>query len=423
MPIKWRIDDILNTVRVLLQAGFQRTSQLACVVDNAWGTKDTNVLNVIHKVIEHVTVELRDAESKKDMWSAIEHMLKSGGDLEPQTMRPQNLGPTRAVAAAGIADWSPETKRQKLNNASMNAVVDSVVGGRKSYISGARGYLHFMRDLHPRRMPLPPQVDDLALWATFFKNSGTFSNYCSAIKWLTEGCGLCTDVFSDPILRRVKTSLKNVTKPRERGWIGGDLTQQLMRAAVNNGDVRSAMLFGAAYVFLARVPSELLPWQVGGTQLTDARGGLFAAAVQVGDDEVRVHLQTRKNARHGDTIRRLCACNKAPALCPVHTLGPWLKAFPIGHKPFEGLTAAAATKLLRKYLGECGIENVAVYSLHSFRRGCAQDLCDFGATLQDLLSAGGWNSRACFTYLRPQDMNLKAIAKFIAEDSDSDGEN
>jgi hypothetical protein len=182
------------------------------------------------------------------------------------------------------------------------------------------------------------------------------------------------------------------------------------------------MLFGAAYVFMARVPSELLTWQFQGQCLTEARGVPFAVAVQVNDVEMRIHLKRRKNAQHGDTIRRCCACHLAPALCPIHTFGPWMQSFKIGASPFQGLTPAKATKLLRTYLAECGVDDPMKYSLHGFRRGAAQDMCDMGCTLQELLVAGGWSSRACFAYLRPEDLDMKAVIKHVVDASDSESE-
>jgi hypothetical protein len=229
-------------------------------------------------------------------------------------------------------------------------------------------------------------------------------------------------VFANPILKRAKTALRHITVPRERKWIDGALTQQLMKAAIQRKDLVAAMLFGSAYVFMARVPSELLVWQFQGTVLTGAKVAPFSVSVQVGSEELRIHLKKRKNARFGDTIRRACGCHLAPALCPVHTFGPWLKASTVGTFPFQGITPAKATRLLREYLEICSISEVKAYSLHAFRRGAAQDMCNMGCTLQELLEAGGWCSRACFAYLQPQDLNLSAVVKHIVDESDSESE-
>jgi hypothetical protein len=49
-----------------------------------------------------------------------------------------------------------------------------------------------------------------------------------------------------------------------------------------------------------------------------------------------------------------------------------------------------------------------------------EDFVDAGCTLQMLLEAGGWASRACFMYLKPQDLDLKAVVRFVADESDSE---
>ena len=124
----------------------------------------------------------------------------------------------------------------------------------------------------------------------------------------------------------------------------------------------------------------------------------------------------------GDTIRRGCSCSLAEAHCPVHAIAPWLQSFRHGDLSFKELPAAVATKKLRHFLGRCRLQDPQLYTLHCFRRGAAQDYVDFGRTFQQLLIAGGWNSRECFVYLRPEDLNVNAAAKFIADDYDSDNE-
>ena len=195
-----------------------------------------------------------------------------------------------------------------------------------------------------------------------------------------------------------------------------------MRAAIKEGDMVSAMLFASAYVFLARVPSELLTWSVDGKGLTDRKRVCTSVAVQWDDKELRVHLCKRKNARWGDTIRRSCSCSLSEALCPVHTIVPWLREHSRGARPFGKLSAVQATKKLRHYLTICGVDEPSKYTLHCFRRGAAQDYVEFGCTLQELLIAGGWSSRACFVYLRPKDMNVHNVAKFVVDNSDSEDE-
>jgi hypothetical protein len=97
-----------------------------------------------------------------------------------------------------------------------------------------------------------------------------------------------------------------------------------------------------------------------------------------------------------------------------------LQTFHIGLKVFSGLSAAAATRMLRRHLTELGVEGAKIYSLHSFRRGAAQDAMEAGCTLEFLLTAGGWSSRACFTYIKSRDLCNRAAMEFIVDNSDSE---
>jgi hypothetical protein len=294
LPITFDIDDLFQMVRCLMRAGFQRLEQLRGVAGNAWPTGVRRIRGSLDVVAKHVTESRDNNEELLRVWQVVERIFKSTDDTQPRVARPDNGGPAMAVRRANIAGWSPETKRRKLEDARMNITIDSVTGGRKSYVSASRGFLYFVKDMYPGRVPLPPQIDDLLLWSSYFKNAGTFATYCSAVKWLTEGCGLPSTVFADPLLRRAKTALRHITRPREKKWINGSMTQQLVREAYERDDIQMAMLFVAAYVFLARVPSELLTWKVDGEGVTSGRRAGLDVAVQWNTCEVRVHLHRRK---------------------------------------------------------------------------------------------------------------------------------
>jgi hypothetical protein len=171
LPLRLDINDIVDAPTVFVEAGFQRVGQLAGTQGNAWPYRNGRVLMVINAIVCHSTTADQQAREQKTIWSKIEELLKSAESLEPRTVRPVGGGPLKAIKDARISDWSPETKRRRLEEATFNAVVDSVTGGRKSYVSAARGFLFFMREVHPGMVPLPPPIEDLVLWGTFFKNA------------------------------------------------------------------------------------------------------------------------------------------------------------------------------------------------------------------------------------------------------------
>ena len=421
LPIQFQLDDIIDMCNVMLKAGFTRLRSLHCAAGNIWGLGLPRIERQLNSLARYMSRTLEEEANKRGMQDVIEAMLSSGGESETRIIRP-DTGPRRAVADAGIAGWSQEDKRARLAATKIDVAIDSITGGRKAYISAVRGYLIFIKELGGERLPLPPTIEDLLLWSRFFRNAGTYSNYVSALRWVCEGCDLDCSVFKHPLLRRAKTALKLVTKPREKMWIGYELTLKLMRAAHSDGDLTCAMLYACAYIFMSRVPSELLPMQWGGSTITNVQGAAFRSALQGNDGEARLVLRTRKNARHGDMVRRDCICNKCKALCPVHIVLPWLRSHEVGYAPFRNFSASSATRKLRKHLATIGIDNPNAYSLHCFRRGAAQDLVQMGADIATLLAAGGWNSRACFDYVKPADLHGQAILEYIIDESESDRE-
>jgi hypothetical protein len=212
-----------------------------------------------------------------------------------------------------------------------------------------------------------------------------------------------------------------LTRPKTKTWISGSVVDSLMTFAVDEGDVEAAVLYGLAFSFLLRVPSELLCIEFAGTELTtleNSSGG--KSRLQVGADEVRLHLTSRKNARWGATIARRCSCARSKQSCAVHALGAWFKSLPIGSKPFRKWYPAAATRALRRRLDSCGVELSASYTLHAFRRGAAHDMALAGSTLIEILLAGGWSSAAFLAYMKQEELNTLAATAMVAENSDSD---
>jgi hypothetical protein len=119
-------------------------------------------------------------------------------------------------------------------------------------------------------------------------------------------------------------------------------------------------------------------------------------------------------------VRRGCSCDLCSELCPIHALGPWLEKCSVGDFPFGVLSPATATRKLRGDLLSLSVADHMSYTLHSFRRGGAQDMKELGCSVEDLQRAGGWNSRACFLYVMPDDLDMLSAVTFMVDESDSD---
>ena len=108
-------------------------------------------------------------------------------------------------------------------------------------------------------------------------------------------------------------------------------------------------------------------------------------------------------------------------LCAVHWLQKWQGRRPQGPKLFS-LNAASFLNKVRSLAEQCQLADLRQIGTHAFRRGMAQDIVSNGGTLAVLLNAGGWNSKAVFTYLRQSQVDDSAVSQLIINVSDSEEE-
>ena len=272
---------------------------------------------------------------------------------------------------------------------------------------------------------LPPTAEGLACWSRLFRNANTFSNY---VGYLRLGChvlGLDTCSSYGPMVQRAKQEIKaRQGPPRKKRFIQEATVVALMEHAMHENSNTMAMLFLAAYAFMLRVPSELLPATSGANG--DADLPLVAGAhscFSVCGEDVVLRLAKRKNRAHGSTLRRGCWCSsKADTTCPVHVLGPWLDSLPPGSKPFSGITAVAARRDLKRRLRCLKVKAADTYWLHDLRRGHAQDMVDNGGRLCEILKAGEWSSPAFTAYLDLDAVEQAGILEAHLDESEDEVE-
>ena len=175
-----------------------------------------------------------------------------------------------------------------------------------------------------------------------------------------------------------------------------------MKLCMAECDPTAAVFYGLAYMLLMRVASELIPLETNGIVLSSRENSFGGKSkMQCGPDEIRLHLRARKNEQLGATIVRFCSCKVCRQLCPVHASGAWLASLKFGARPFNGYTSSFATRELRRRLRVLQIESADCYTLHSFRRGRAQDLAASGHTVAQIMAEGGWKSGSWAQYLDP----------------------
>ena len=102
----------------------------------------------------------------------------------------------------------------------------------------------------------------------------------------------------------------------------------------------------------------------------------------------------------------------------MHVLGPVLENLPVGHKLFEGISAARATRALRVFLKLAQVPDFDAYRLHDVRRGHALDLQSSGKPLAEILAAGEWRSPAFLKYLNTHQLQEDLVFQAHLEESE-----
>ena len=156
-------------------------------------------------------------------------------------------------------------------------------------------------------------------------------------------------------------------------------------------------LYALSYIFLLRLPSEALPITIINRPLAEEEMQVLVAAhhavLSFDGDSLTLRLARRKNKPWGGTLRRKCWCELCPVSCPTHVLGPFVRSWPEGTRPFSHITAANALRTLRQLLALLAIADASKYRCHDLRRGHVRDLQMRGKRAEEIKRTGQWKSR------------------------------
>ena len=217
--------------------------------------------------------------------------------------------------------------------------------------------------------------------------------------------------------------LRKFAVPVDRPRLRSAQVKELVRLAVDRGHVHLARLFAVARQFLLRVADEGFPLQLDGKAAVAAESLEWHSRIILEPGRATLVLRTRKNEPRGASLARSCIClSQSPLLCGVCALHAQAdesrrNGISVAARLFRPLESVSALIVLRRLCQHLGLESPG---WHAFRRGMAQDLFDGGATLSQLLRAGGWKSSAFLRYLLRRDVDFKEASEFILEHSDSD---
>ena len=101
-------------------------------------------------------------------------------------------------------------------------------------------------------------------------------------------------------------------------------------------------------------------------------------------------------------------------------LGAYLGKCPVGHKLFAGITPAKATRALRVLSRLAQVKDFETYCLHDLRRGHAPDFQVSGASLAEILAAGGWRSPAFLKHLNMHQLHEDPFEAHLEESEPED---
>ena len=94
-------------------------------------------------------------------------------------------------------------------------------------------------------------------------------------------------------------------------------------------------------------------------------------------------------------------------------------SLPRDSTPFAGVTAGHARTLLKARLIQLHTPKAALYWLHDFRCGHAQDLVDHGGRLNEILAAGEWPSPSFTKYLNLEQLETSCVVEAHVDDSEA----
>ena len=132
-----------------------------------------------------------------------------------------------------------------------------------------------------------------------------------------------------------------------------------------------------------------------------------------------LRLRKRKQKQAGSLIARECSCSTNPLLCAFHAVCRLTENKAPGTLLWD-LTAHSLQTQLRFALKFVGFENCGAMTLKAFRSGRATTMAANGASLQAILEAGEWKSRAVLNYVASEQVDDIAILDATLQQSDDE---
>ena len=300
--------------------------------------------------------------------------------------------------------------------------LQSIAGSWMSTRSAWFAWCAYMRAHWPLLPHFPAPHQCLSGFSAFFSNGDTLAKYLQHIGLASRLHGV-----DDSLHSRLRDGLvrgaRKYRAPDQRPVLRQPQALDIIRRAVDAGDVQVARIYTITRHYMLRARSELFPLQADGLLHQDPRGCSWHSRVLLRLNAVAIELRKRKNAELGDVITRCCLCrSSSPLLCGPCALGAQisrsrrLRLAPDAPLFSQGVLHRASERL-RAEASRFGWRSLG---WHAFRRGMASDLLNSGGSLSQILYAGGWRSGAFLRYLARRDVDARASLEATAAASESD---
>ena len=355
----------------------------------------------------------------------------------PPAKRIRASGQALSGKPSGTAAPDPEARRLPAHlvmEASLRTQLCSVKKSWRCVRSGVVSYALFMHHCMPQVAHFPVSLKALRLWATNFDNGDTLSQYVSHLKFVHRLLGL-PELPEPSVISAIIRGAKKDQVRRARPRVSGEHLDELVMLSAEENDLTAARAYVVAYSFLFRCHNELFGLQVDGRESNTAPYHSHIEWVSPGPQakvpSVAIHLNSRKNSPHGETISRPCICRKGSVSlrCGYCALRALVRSHLLAkrHRGDRGLAEpilhSLKAKSARENLWRRGARvGVPSCSWHAFRRGAASDIVNSGGTIGFLLHQGGWRSSAFLRYILRKDLDHQQTLELAARGLDSDSD-
>lgn len=261
--------------------------------------------------------------------------------------------------------------------------------------------------------PVKPALSDIAMYTQYMANSYTaissVKNYLSGSKFWVLQCGgdISSFLAFEPseVLKGVAITSKHT--PLQAPPLTASYVRLICMFLDNSPNairaIKPCILISYSCMFRASnvVAPNLTSWAGAHTLLT--------RDVLLSEKGLRIIVRSTKTLARRSPVLLEVLANDDPCVCPARAwllykscINPQISGPAFVKADGTPLTARPVVAAIRAALIAAGAQNVARISMHSLRRGAAQEAYLNGASKQEIMNQGVWKSESGLNaYIKP----------------------